>query len=188
MIENETLKIIKQRRSIRSYKDSQITDEELQAVLEAGIYAPNAGEQVWHFTAIQNKEMLQRLNLAVKEAARESDKDWLRKLGNDEGFNCLYGAPTLIIVSGDSKAPTPLDADCAAALQSILLAAESMGLSSCWIFFVLLALSSPQGAQIREELKMPEGFRPYYSAVIGYRNIDIPEAPERKPGLVTYIK
>jgi nitroreductase len=42
MIVNETLKIIKQRRSIRSYKGEQIEDEELQAVLEAGMYAPNA--------------------------------------------------------------------------------------------------------------------------------------------------
>lgn len=188
MIANETLNIIKQRRSIRSYKSEQISGEELRAVLEAGLYAPNAGDQAWHFTAVQNKEMLQRLNLAAKQAARESDMEWLRKLGNDEGFNCLYGAPTLIIISGDSKAPMPLDADCAAALQNILLAAESMGLNTCWIFFVLLAFSSPQGQQIREELKIPEGFRPYCSAVIGYRNIDIPEAQERKPGLITYIK
>jgi nitroreductase len=42
MIVNETLKIIKRRRSIRSFKDEQIKDEELQAILEAGLYAPNA--------------------------------------------------------------------------------------------------------------------------------------------------
>ena len=69
MIVNETLKIIKQRRSIRSFKDEQIKEEELQAVLEAGLYAPNAGDQAWHFTVIQNKELLDRLNLAAKEAA-----------------------------------------------------------------------------------------------------------------------
>ncbi len=188
MIANETLKIIKQRRSIRSYKDEQITGEELQAVLEAGLYAPNAGDQAWHFTAIQNKDMLQRLSLAAKEAARQSDLEWLRKLGNDKNFDCLYGAPALIIVSGDQKAPMPLDADCAAALQNILLAAESVGLGSCWIFFVLLALSSPQGAQLREELKIPEGYKPYCSAVLGYKNTDTPEPPARKPGLITHIK
>jgi nitroreductase len=42
MIVNETLKIIKRRRSIRSFKDEQIKYEELQAILEAGLYAPNA--------------------------------------------------------------------------------------------------------------------------------------------------
>ena len=74
MIVNETLKIIKQRRSIRSYKDEQITEEEFKAVLEAGLYAPDAGGQAWHFTVIQNKELLGRLNLAAKEAAKE----WLK--------------------------------------------------------------------------------------------------------------
>ena len=69
MIVNETLKIIKQRRSIRAYRDEQIKDEELQAILEAGMYAPNAGGQAWHFTAVQNQELLGRLNQAAKEAA-----------------------------------------------------------------------------------------------------------------------
>jgi len=68
MLVNETLKIIKQRRSIRSYKDEQIKEEELQAVLEAGMFAPNAGDQAWHFTVIQNKGLLDRLNLAAKKS------------------------------------------------------------------------------------------------------------------------
>ncbi|HBE80616.1 MAG TPA: hypothetical protein DDW65_22950 [Firmicutes bacterium] len=71
MIINETLKIIKRRRSIRRFKDEQIKDAELQAVLEAGLYAPNAGDQAWHFTVVQNKELLNRLNLAAKEAAKQ---------------------------------------------------------------------------------------------------------------------
>jgi nitroreductase len=128
MIVNETLKIIKQRRSIRSFKDEQIKDEELQAILEAGLYAPNAGGQAWHFTVVQNKELLDRLNIAAKEAAKQHDFEPLRKLGNNEKFNCLYGAPTLVIVSGNEQSLMPLDADCAAATQNLLLAAESIGL------------------------------------------------------------
>ena len=62
MIANETLRIIKQRRSIRSYKDQQIKDEVLAVVLEAGQYASNAGDQAWYFTVVQNKKLLHRLN------------------------------------------------------------------------------------------------------------------------------
>jgi nitroreductase len=98
MIVNETLRVIKQRRSIRSYTDEQITDDELQAVLEAGMYASYAGGQAWHFTVVQNRELLQQLNLAAKEAARQMSMYHLQALGNDEQFDCLYGAPTLIIV------------------------------------------------------------------------------------------
>jgi nitroreductase len=187
-ISNETLKIIKQRRSIRSYKDEQIREEELQVILEAGLYAPNAGGQAWHFTVVQKKELLDRLNLAAKEAATQLDIEHLRQLGNDEKFNCLYGAPTLIIVSGDEHSPVPLEADCAAATQNLLLAAESIGLGSCWIFFVLLAFYSSQGSELQKELKIPEGYRPYSSAVLGYKKAASFNIPDRNPDLITYIR
>ncbi len=188
MLDNETLRIIKQRRSTRSFKDEQITEEELQAILEAGLYAPNAGGQAWHFTAIQNRGLLDRLNLAAKQAARQMDIEQLRALGNDEGFDCLYGAPALIIVSGNERSPVPLEADCAAATQNMLLAAESLGLGSCWIFFVTLAFYSPQGNALRKELQIPEGYKPFYAAVFGYRQEAPASAPDRKPNLITCIK
>lgn len=188
MIVNETLKIIKQRRSIRSYLDGQIKEEELQAVLDAGMHAPNAGGQAWHFTVVQDKRLLVRLNLAAKEAARQMNMEQLRELWSDEAYDCLYGAPTLIIVSGDGEAPMPLDADCAAATQNLLLAAESVGLGSCWIFFVLLAFFSPQGLELRNELRLPEGYKPYASAVFGYGKDAPAGVLGRKPGLITYIR
>jgi Nitroreductase len=187
MVENETLKIIKQRRSIRSFTEEQIKEEELQAVLEAGMYAPNAGDQAWHFTVVQNRELLERLNLAAKEAARNMNIEHLRKLGSDEGFHCLYHAPTLIIVSGNELAPIPLDADCAAATQNLLLAAESLGLGSCWIYFVLMAFQSTDGLELRD-LLIPQGFKPYNAVLLGYKNTAGVKAVERKPNLVTYIR
>ncbi|WP_269849065.1 nitroreductase family protein [Methanosarcina horonobensis] len=89
MIVNETLKTIKQRRSIRSFKDEQIREEELQAVLEAGLYAPNAGDQSWHFTVVQNRELLDRLNLAAKEVAKQMEMEHLRKLGKKRKVQLL---------------------------------------------------------------------------------------------------
>jgi nitroreductase len=188
MIINETLKTIKQRRSIRSFRDEQIKDEELQAILEAGLYAPNAGDQAWHFTVVQNKELLDRLNFAAKEAAKDMGIEGLKELGNNENFDCLYSAPTLIIVSADEQGPVPLEVDCAAATQNLLLAAESIGLGSCWIFFVTLAFYSSQGPELRKELKIPEGYKPYYSAVLGYKKDEAVNVPDRKPNLITYIK
>jgi nitroreductase len=152
------------------------------------LYAPNAGGQAWHFTVIQNRELLDRLNIEAKEAAKQHDFEHLKELGNNEKFNCLYGAPTLVIVSGNEQAPIPLDADCAAATQNLLLAAESIGLGSCWIFFVLLAFYSPQGPELRKELKIPEGYRPYDSAVLGYKKEKVIYVRGRKPNLITYIR
>lgn len=188
MIANETLKIIKRRRSNRSYADDQIRDEELRAILEAGMYAPNAGDEAWHFTVVQNRDLLDRLNIAAKEVAKRHDMEQLRAMGGNEGFDCLYGAPTLIIISADGRSPMPLEADCAAATQNLLLAAESIGLGSCWIYFVLLAFQSPQGPELLKEMKIPEGYRPYSSVVIGHRKNGTKEPPARKPDLVTFIR
>jgi hypothetical protein len=51
-----------------------------------------------------------------------------------------------------------------------------------------MAFDSPEGNELRGELKIPEGYRPYCSAVLGYKQGEAPAAPERKSGLITYIK
>lgn len=188
MIANETLITIKQRRSIRSFKTEQIKEEELQAVLEAGQYAPYTWEQGRHFTVIQNKELLDRLNHIAKKAAMQLGIEDLKEIAGNEEYNCIYSAPTLIIISGNEQSPVPLDADCAAAAENLLLAAESIGLGSCWIYFVMFAFNSPQGLELRKEFGIPEDCKPYYSVALGYKHDKAAEAPERKPNPITYIR
>lgn len=188
MVTNETIEIIKQRRSIRNFKDEQIKDDELQTVMETGLYAPYAWEHGKHFSVIQNKELLDRLNLAAKEVAKQMEFGQFKELGNNKNFNCLYNAPTLVIVSGNEQAPMPLEADCAAATQNLLIAAESIGLGSCWIFFVLLAFNSSQGYELRKESKIPEGYKPYYSAVFGYKEDSEVNIPDKETNHITYVR
>lgn len=183
---NEVLQTIIERRSIRSYKPEQIGEDALQAVLEAGSYAANAGEQPWHFTVIQNPQMLDRLMKAAKKNALHMEEDFLRALGQDDGFVCLYGAPTLVIVSAPEGSVTS-ESDCAAATQNMLVAARAAGLGSCWIFFILLSFYAPDADALKEELGIPEGYRPYTSVALGYAD-ETPEAAPRKTGNVTYIR
>ncbi|MDF2593663.1 MAG: nitroreductase [Clostridia bacterium] len=187
MLINETLKVIKERRSIRSYKKEQIKDEELQAVLEAGLYAPHAGGQAWHFTVIQKKEILEKINYLAKENLKLHVVEDLRKLGNDESYNGLYGAPTLVIVSG-KKEFVPLEFDCAAATQNMLLAAESIGIGSCWIYFPVFAFDSQGEDDLRRELKIPQGYTPYCSLLLGYKDGSVTDVIEREHNLITFIK
>ncbi len=59
---NETMNVILHRRSIRAYKPDQISDAELEAILDAGKYAASGNNgQPWHFTVVQSKELLERL-------------------------------------------------------------------------------------------------------------------------------
>jgi nitroreductase len=187
MLTNETLKVIKERRSIRSYKKEQIKDEELQVVLEAGLCAPNAGNQAWHFTVIQKKEILEKVNYLAKENLKSHVVEDLKALGNDENYNGLYGAPTLIIVSG-RKEFVPLEFDCAAATQNMLLAAQSIGLGSCWIYFPMFAFDSPQVDDLRKELKIPDGYSPYCSLILGYKDGSVTDGSKRRLNPITFIK
>jgi len=188
MNSSDTLKTIKTRRSIRSFKAEQIKDDELQSVLEAGMYAPSAGnQQAWHFTVIQNKELLDWLNHTAKEAAKKLDDEHIRKMAENEKFNIFYGAPTLIIVSGNEQAMV-IESDCAAANQNMLLAAEAIGLGACWINLVLFAFHSPNGKDYSKELGIPEGYKPYCSTVLGYKKMEAVNAPARKTNLINYIK
>ena len=65
---NTVLEVIKSRRSIRRYLPEQIKDSELQAILEAGAYAPSAhNDQSWHFTVIRNRELIDHISRTAKE-------------------------------------------------------------------------------------------------------------------------
>ena len=184
---NETIRNIQSRRSCRSFLDDPIPDELLDAVIGAGLYAPHAGDVAWHFTAVRNAVLLDRLNTAAKQAAAASGIPHLQSLGCDARFHCLYHAPALVIVSGDDASPVPLQADCAAANENMLIAAQSLGLGSCWIYFVLMAFQSPQGSALKKELQLPEGYTPYAAAVFGYKKEEAAVVIERSPGLITHI-
>ena len=130
---NEVLENIKARRSVRAYTSQQVSEEDLQAILEASTYAPSGMHlETWHFTAIQNVDKLTELNERIKGAFAKSDDSRLQERGHSKTYCCYYHAPTLVIVSNE---PTQWWAgmDCACAIENMFLAAHSLGIGSCWI-------------------------------------------------------
>ena len=187
---NDTIKTIKKRRSIRNYKEKQISDEEIKIILEAGLYAPHGSgqlEEYIHFAVIQNKSILEKINNLAKEFAKQSEMEWLRNFGNDINFNCLYNAQTLIIISYNEKWIQP-ETDCAAATQNILLAAESIGLGGCWLYFPLQAFYSEDCKKLQSELKIPNGYKPITTIIIGYKADEELNIPKKEIKNISYIK
>lgn len=173
---NETLKTIYHRRSIRSYKPAQITDEELQTIVSAGCMAPSAmNQQSWHFTVLQNKDVIDRLVALGKQV-----------LGRDDSFAPFYGAPTVVLAFGQRDAISPVS-DAALAMENMFLAADSIGIGSCWINFVIKLFETPEGAAFQKELGVPEGYRSVGSFILGYPQ-EQPEAKPRKAGTVNIIR
>ena len=185
---NETLKVIRERRTTRKFKAEQIKEEELQAILEAGLYAPSAhNKPAWNFTVLQNAELIEELNIESKEAAKNFPDELLRKMANNDKFNAFYGAPTVIIVSGDNNGMMP-QVDCAAAAENMLIAAESLDIGSCWNGFVSILFNSEKGVEYKSKLNLPDGYTPYYAVLLGYKDVKISNAPERKANSVQYIR
>ena len=183
---NEVLKAIKSRRSVRNYKHEQISQESLDLIIEAGVYAPTAhNEQPWHFIIIQNQAILNHINEKAKELMAKSDVEWIQKMGSNSDFQLTYNAPTLIIVSGREDAMA-WSADCAAAIQNMLIAAESLNIGSVWLG--LLRFFFQQEGEV-SKLGIPEGYQPYYGVALGFKAKEKEQvAPKRNLDVVKYIR
>lgn len=176
------------RRSFRSYKEEQITEVELETIIEAGKFAPSAmNQQPWHFTVVQNQAILHRINDTLKNMFLKSNNPKMVERVSSDDFSPFYHAPTLIIVSGDTKAVAP-EADCSLALGNMFLAAESLDIGSCWINSLRSLGNTKEGAALIKELDIPEDYIIFGSGAFGYKGTDHPEAPTRREGTVTYIK
>jgi len=185
---NEVIKTILNRRSVRNYSDKQIKEEDLDLIIKAGLYAPTAhNQQAWHFTIVQDKQLIDNLNQASKDEMLKLEDDYLKNLGSDENFNIFYNSPTIIVISGEKSAPIAR-ADCAAATENMLIAAESLNIGTCWIGLVAFLFRSVKVQEYEKLLEIPEGYEPYYAVAIGYKTKENEQAAPRRENTVNYIR
>lgn len=186
---NEVLETIKLRRSVRAYDAKQVSDEDLQAILEAATYAPSGMHyESWHFTAIQNASVLEELNNRIKGAFAKSEDKHLQERGHSQTYCCYYHAPTLVIVSNE---PTQWWApmDCACAIENMFIAAQSLGIGSCWINQLGTTCDDPQVREFITSLGVPDNHKVYGCVALGYKAEGAPMKEKTvKAGTVTIVK
>ncbi len=183
---NETLKVLKTRRSIRSYKAQQINKEEIQQILEAGIYAPSGmNRQPWHFTVIQNKEIIDRLSGFIGEEMKASGDQHLIEFASQPGFNVFYHSPTVIIVSGKTELNPVVD--CTIAAENLIIAAASLGIGSCWIGLANFIYAPEKREKYLSGLNLPEDYTPIHAIAFGYTDGEAPEPKPRAEGIVNFV-
>lgn len=195
---NTIIENILNRRTTRAFTEEKVDVEILKEIVNAGLYAPSSkNKQLWHFTVIQNEDVLKNLNLDTKEAIKKYAKDKvsnekeleiLMSRANNDAFDTFYKAPVAIIVSMDTTDVTS-PADCAVASQNLMLAAESFGLGSCWIGFVknLFKLDEAKGKEYCEKFNIPENYMPSHAILIGHKKNPSGKASARRENTVTYI-
>ncbi len=194
MIQNEVLSGLHARRSTRSFQDLQIEPEELDTLLDAAIWAPSGGNnQSWLFTAIQSKEKLLKLNELVKEGYQHwvPDDDYpgklaMRTASQKEGFSFYYHAPTLIITSNRPNYENAM-ADCSLALENVFLAAQSIGIGSCYINHLHWLRDDGHVRDFLFELGIPKEHAICSAAAIGYIKKES-SPPRRREGTIHIVR
>ncbi len=163
-----------ERRSCRSYRKEQITDDELNAVLEAGEYAPSAmGRQSTKMVVLQNPDDIARLS-AMNARIMGTDKD------------PFYGAPTVVIVFADRSIPTCVE-DGSLVLGNLMNAAHAIGLGSCWIHRAYEEFESEEGKDLLKEWGIEGNLRGIGHCILGYPE-SVKDAAPRKKDFVTIIR
>ena len=172
---SEALEVMRQRRSVRSYKADPIPRELLEKVLEAGTYAPTGmGRQSPIILAVTDKALrdrLAKLNAAVM--GRDNDP--------------FYGAPAVLVVLADKSVPTYLY-DGSLVMGNLLNAAHDVGLGACWIHRAKEVFASEEGKAILRELGVEGDYEGIGNCIIGYAAAPLPEAKPRKEGYVVWAE
>lgn len=173
---NETINALKQRRSIRGFTPEMPKKEDIDAIIDAGLYAANGrGKQAVITIAVTDKQTRDRLS------------DDNRKIGGwDEGFDPFYGAPAILIVLADKSVPTYIY-DGSLVMGNLMNAAYSLGLGSIWIHRAKEEFEQPYYKELLKSLGIEGEWEGIGHVALGYPAGDTPAPAPRKEGRVYYI-
>ena len=187
--------IIKARHSIRKYMDRQISREDLELILEAGNYAPNAGGgQRSMMVGIRNKELTTKIGMMNLEKFDRSklvgsyvSKEQPSTIDDPTIRNGFYGAPCVVAIFGQNDFMFRVaDAFCCA--ENMVLQATELGISSCMISRGEETFISPEGQELLKEWEIPENYSAICFVILGYIDGEQPHTKPRKPGRVKIIE
>ena len=193
----DVFETILHRRAIRRFSEKQISEEELQKILQAGLYAPSAGgRQGVIFAVCQNREVNLRLGRIKRANARPhmaTATSYVSReqpsIADDASItNAFYDAPTVITMFAPKEFLFSKE-DCAVAAENMMLAADALGIGSCYIGQGWEAFADPYGKEILKQWNVPTDRYAVMQLLLGYlREGDIhPEAKPRKADRIIRI-
>lgn len=172
---NETLKILKERRSVRSYRPEPVRKEDLDAIVEAGLYAPSGKNfQSTKLIVVQDKTVIDQLEALNRQI-----------LGNPEATP-FYGAPTVIVVLSDEKNPNWLQ-DGSLVMGNLMNAAAAVGVGSCWINRARETFELPAGKALLAGWGLSENWKGVGNCILGYSDGAVLGDKPRNEGRVLYV-
>lgn len=174
------------RKSIRAYLDKPIPTDVLAQIIEAGRWAPNAGP--FQISVIENNELRQKINDETLKYMLASE-GFAKERASLPGYQPLYGAPVLILLSGPEELPFSA-ANTALAAENMLLEATGSGLGSCYLVSPCWVLNGSNNSALANEAGIPEGYTVQCAIIIGYSAAEnkFSVGERNKKGQVNYVK
>lgn len=185
----DTLELIKTRRSIRRYEDRQVPREDVEKVVEAGLWAANAGGgQRSMVVAVRNAELaarIGRMNMAGFSRAGliggYVSAEQPSVIDDPSIRNGFYGAPTVLCVFCQERFAFSV-ADAFAIAQTMALEAHALGLGSCIVSRAEKTFANPEGVELLREWDVPEGYVCRAFLALGYCAGPYPKGSPRRAG------
>jgi len=191
MTSNPVLENIYARRSVRSYADKKVSEDDIRQLIDAGFHAATGvNAQKLTFAVVVNKDKLKEysdrgkvLYLNSMKAARFSNSGLEANLKNPD-FNIFYDAPAAIFVFGAPGIATAVE-DASLAMGNMMLLARSMKMGTCWI-----GLASGLGgdAGFLKDLNVPEDHRFLASLILGYPKTELGESKRPEPTILNWVR
>ena len=174
---NDIIRAMEERRSIRKFKPDMPAKEDIDQIIEAGLYAANGmGKQATITVAVTNKELRDKLSAANCQIG-----------GWKDGFDPFYGAPVILIVLADKNWANRVY-DGSLVMGNMMLAAYSLGLGSIWIHRAKEEFEMPEYQQLLKDLNVEGEWEGIGHCAIGYAQGDLPKAAKRKDGRVFWAE
>jgi nitroreductase len=172
----DTLKDLKERRSIRKFKAEQVKDGELDAVLEAGTWAASGnGGQAAVMVVLQDADKIARLEQLNSLV-----------LGPESKAKTFHGAPTVVTVLADKRRVTWVD-DGNMVIANLINAAHAVGLGSCYIYRAKELFDGAEGRALLKEWGLDENYGGVGHVILGYAD-ETPKPAPRKSGCIIKVR
>ena len=172
---NETMKTLLGRRSIRSFRPEPLKKEDLDAIVEAGLYAPSAKNlQSTRLVAVQDSATIAQLSTVNA------------RIWGNESADPFYGAPAVIVVLSDSSFPNWIQ-DGSLVMGNLMNAAASMGVGSCWINRAMETFDLPEGEALLAKWGLGENWKGVGNCILGYTDEAVLGDKPRKESRVLYV-
>ncbi len=171
------LNAMKTRRSIRKFRPEMPARKDLEAIMDAGLFAASGkGMQSSMIVAITDRALRDRL------------MEMNRVIGGwQEGFDPFYGAPAVLLVLADRSSPNHVY-DGSLTMGNMMLAAHALGLGSCWINRAREEFDSDEGKAILAELGIEGSWEGIGHCIVGIPDGEAAEAAPRREGRIVWAE